>query len=356
MGKLVFTGGGTAGHVTPNLALLPPLREMGTGLLYIGSKNGMEKALAEGAGIPYEGISTGKLRRYLSLENLKDPFRTLKGIGEARRILKRFRPDVVFSKGGFVSVPVVLAAWTLKIPVILHESDLTPGLANKISLPFAKKILVNFEEALRHLPKKAYVTGTPIREELFQGDAEKGRSFLSLKADDRKLLLIMGGSSGSEVLNGLIRKALPSLLPSYQIVHLTGKGRRSEEAAAEFEDRGYRQVEYLHGELKDVLKAADAVISRSGANAIMELLSLHKPMLLIPLSKKASRGDQILNARAFEKKGFALVREEEELSEEAFLSAVSELDEKRESLTEAMKASPLSNGREEVMKHLRPYL
>ena len=169
--KIVLTGGGTAGHVTPNIALLPHLKDKGYEISYIGSYEGIEKRLITDYEIPYYGISTGKLRRYFDPKNFTDPFRVIKGFAEAKKILKEIKPDVVFSKGGFVSVPVVRAAAALKIPCIIHESDMTPGLANKLCIPVAKKVCCNFPETLEHLPEeKAVLTGSPIREELAKGN------------------------------------------------------------------------------------------------------------------------------------------------------------------------------------------
>ena len=171
MKRIILTGGGTAGHVTPNIALIPRLLELGYDIQYIGSYQGIEKELIEPFGIPYHGISSGKLRRYFSVQNFTDPFRVLKGFGEAKRLIKELQPDVIFSKGGFVSVPVVLAGKHNKVPTIIHESDMTPGLANKIAIPSATKVCCNFPETLEHLPKdKAVLTGSPIRQELLSGN------------------------------------------------------------------------------------------------------------------------------------------------------------------------------------------
>ena len=223
MKKIILTGGGTAGHVTPNLALIPALKKRDYEIRYIGSYQGIEKRLAENAGIPYDGISSGKLRRYFDLKNFSDPFRVLKGYGEACRLLKKYQPDVIFSKGGFVSVPVVLAAKRYRIPTILHESDMTPGLANRLCIPSAAKICCNFPETLQHLPEdKAVLTGSPIREELLQGDRLAGLQYTHLSAA-KPILLVIGGSLGAVAVNQMIRSLLPRLLPSFQIIHICGK-------------------------------------------------------------------------------------------------------------------------------------
>ena len=291
MKHIVLTGGGTAGHVTPNIALIARLKEEGYKISYIGSYTGIEKTLIEEQGIPYYGISSGKLRRYFDLKNFTDPFRVLKGFGEARKLLKKLQPDIVFSKGGFVSVPVVVAAGRLKIPTIIHESDMTPGLANRLCIPSAVKVCCNFPETKSHLPEgKAVVTGTPIRQELLPGDPQKGRDFTGFTSD-KPVILIIGGSLGAQAVNTAVRNILPQLLPEFQVVHLCGKGKKDESLTGL---TGYVQYEYIEKELADLFAMADIVISRAGANAICELQALKKPNLLIPLSANASRGDQIL--------------------------------------------------------------
>ena len=336
MKHIVLTGGGTAGHVTPNIALIPRLQELGYKISYIGSYEGIEKKLIEELGIPYYGISSGKLRRYFDLKNFSDPFRVLKGFSQARKILKQLKPDVVFSKGGFVTVPVVIAASRLKIPALIHESDMTPGLANKLCLSSATKICCNFPETASNLPAdKAVLTGTPIRQELLSGNAEAGRKFCGFNAD-KPVLMVIGGSLGAASVNDNVRKILPELLKEFQVVHLCGKGKTDESLKG---TTGYVQYEYIKDELPDLFSLADIVISRAGANAICEISELHKPNLLIPLSAKASRGDQILNARSFERQGFSLVLEEEQLTKETLLNAVKTLYENRTTFINSMKNS-----------------
>ena len=337
MKHIVLTGGGTAGHVTPNIALMGRLKEQGYQISYIGSYNGIEKTLIEELGIPYYGISSGKLRRYFDLKNFTDPFRVLKGFSEARKLLKQLKPDVVFSKGGFVTVPVVVAAGRLKIPAIIHESDMTPGLANKLCIPSAVKVCCNFPETKGHLPEgKAVVTGTPIRPELLQGDADKGRAFTGFTSE-KPVIMIIGGSLGAQAVNDAIRRVLPELLKDFQVVHLCGKGKRDD---SKNDLKGYVQYEYIESELADLFAMADIVISRAGANAICELQALKKPNLLIPLSANASRGDQILNARSFEKQGFSMVLEEEAITDEVLLRAVHDLYDRRETYRAAMENAP----------------
>ena len=345
MKRIVLTGGGTAGHVTPNIALLPKLKELGYDVHYIGSYNGIEKTLIEACGIPYYGISSGKLRRYFDLKNFSDPFKVLKGFSEASKLLKKLKPDVVFSKGGFVSVPVVIAAKQHRIPVIIHESDMTPGLANKLSIPSASKVCCNFPETMEHLPKgKAVLSGSPIRQELLTGSRQKALQFTGLSGT-KPVLLIIGGSLGSVVVNEAVRSVLPKLLKKFEIIHLCGKGKLDQTLTAM---NGYVQYEYISDELKDLFALSDIVISRAGANSICEFLALRKPALLIPLSAAASRGDQILNAHSFEKQGFSAVLEEEQLNGDSLLQALDNLWENRDSYISAMNESPMGDSIETI--------
>lgn len=336
MKRIILTGGGTAGHVTPNIALLPRLKELGYDIQYIGSYTGIEKELIEPFGIPYHGISSGKLRRYFSVQNFTDPFRVLKGFREAHKMIRQLKPDVIFSKGGFVSVPVVLAGKRCKVPVIIHESDMTPGLANKIAIPSAAKVCCNFPETLKSLPEgKAVLTGSPIRQELLSGNKIAAMDMCHFTSD-KPVILVIGGSLGAVAVNNAVREALPELLKDFQIIHLCGKGKMDESLK---DVEGYCQFEYIKNELRNLFALADIVISRAGANAICELLALHKPNLLIPLSANASRGDQILNARSFERQGFSLVLEEEQLTKETLLNAVKTLYENRTTFINSMKNS-----------------
>ena len=336
MKRIVLTGGGTAGHVTPNIALIPKLQELGYDIQYIGSYTGIEKELIEPFGIPYHGISSGKLRRYFSVQNFTDPFRVLKGFREAKSLIKQLKPDVIFSKGGFVSVPVVLAGKRKKVPAIIHESDMTPGLANKIAIPSAVKVCCNFPETLETLPKeKAILTGSPIRQELLSGNKIAAMDLCGFSAD-KPVILVIGGSLGSVVVNTAIRQSLPELLKKFQVIHLCGKGKLDNSLS---QIKGYCQFEYIKNELRDIFSLADIVISRAGANAICELLALRKPNLLIPLSANASRGDQILNARSFERQGFSMVLEEEDLSKDTLLDSVQKLYNDRGTFIDAMRNS-----------------
>lgn len=336
MKKIVLTGGGSAGHVTPNIALLPSLRDAGYEITYMGSYDGIEKKLIGDFDIPYVGISTGKLRRYLDLKNFTDPFRVIKGFSEAKKFLKTYRPDVVFSKGGFVSVPVVRAAASLGIPCIIHESDMTPGLANKLCIPAAKKVCCNFPETLKLLPEsKAVLTGSPIRAELAQGNKLAGLDMCGFNANS-PVVMVIGGSLGAANVNKVVREALNKLLEDFQVVHLCGKDKVDNLL---LNTAGYRQFEYVKAELKDLFAMADLVISRAGANAICELLALKKPNILIPLPASSSRGDQLLNAHSFEAQGFSIVISEDDLTPELLVDKVHELYFSRQIYHDAMTKS-----------------
>lgn len=336
MKKIVLTGGGTAGHVTPNIALIPRLREEGYEITYVGSYDGIEKKLIGDFNLPYTGIATGKFRRYLDVKNLTDPFRVIKGFGEARRYLKQYRPDVVFSKGGFVSVPVVRAAASLGIPCIIHESDMTPGLANRLCIPVAYKVCCNFPETLKMLPEgKAVLTGSPIREELTKGNKLSGLDMCGFTAN-KPVIMVIGGSLGAANVNKAVRDALPKLLEDFQVVHLCGKDKMDNLL---LNTPGYKQFEYIKSELKDLFAMADIVISRAGANAICELLALKKPNILIPLPASASRGDQLLNAKSFEAQGFSIVINEDDLTTGLLVDKVHELFSSRQAYHDTMAKS-----------------
>ncbi len=334
MKKIVMTGGGTAGHVTPNIALIPELIKRNYEIHYIGSEMGIERKLIEEYGIPYYSVSTGKFRRYFDIKNFTDPFKVIKGIREASALMKKIKPDVVFSKGGFVSVPVVLAADKKKIPCVIHESDMTPGLANKICIPHAAKVCTNFPEAASNIPDgKAVVSGTPIRSELYNGSRAKGLEFCGF-SDDKPVVLVVGGSLGATAVNQIVREALPELLKKYNVIHLCGEGKRDSDLDG---IKGYAQYEYVKKELSDMMAAADLVISRAGANAICELLALKKPNILIPLPQSQSRGDQILNAQSFKKQGYSAVLNEENLTPEKLVTHVDRVFNEREKYVYSMR-------------------
>lgn len=334
--KIVLTGGGTAGHVTPNMALIPKLRELDYEISYMGSYDGIEKKLIEDFDIPYYGIATGKFRRYFDPKNFSDPFRVIKGMMEARKYLKEIKPDVLFSKGGFVSVPVVRAADSLRIPCIIHESDMTPGLANKLCIPVAKKVCCNFPETFSMLPpNKAVLTGSPIRQELTTGNKEAAYKLCGFDAS-KPVIMVVGGSLGSAAVNQAVRDVLPELLKDFQVVHLCGKEKVDNLLLT---TPGYKQFEYVKSEMKDIFAMADIVISRAGANAISELLALRKPNILIPLPATSSRGDQILNAKSFESQCFSIVIDEDDLTSKLLLEKIQELYFNRQTYIDAMSKS-----------------
>lgn len=333
MPTIVLIGGGTAGHVTPNIALLPALRDAGYDVHYIGTRDGIERELIAREGIPYYAVPAGKLRRYLDWQNFTDLARIKFGFLKSLLILVRIRPDIVFSKGGFVTPPIIWAAWLLGIPVVCHESDLTPGLANKLALPFAKRVCYAFAETGKYLPaEKAVHTGIPVRAELANGDAQKGRDLCAFTSE-KPIILIMGGSLGSRAINAAVRAVLPDLLVDYQICHLCGQGNLD---PALDQAEGYAQFEYVTDDLSHLFAATDFIVSRAGATALFELLSLQKPALLIPLSLQASRGDQIENAEAFRNVGYSLVLSEDGLTSDRLCKAIRDLRGQSDALRQSM--------------------
>ena len=346
--RIVFTGGGTAGHVTPNIALIEPLLREGWEVHYIGSETGMEKGLIAGiAGVTYHGISTGKLRRYFSWQNFIDPFRVLKGYAQARRLIRSIQPDVIFSKGGFVSVPVVLGAG--KVPVVAHESDYSPGLSNRIATRFTDKVCLSFEDTLAHIPHgKGVFTGTPIRPALYIGSRERALAFTGLSGE-KPVLLVMGGSLGAQKLNELVRAALPLLNERFEVIHLCGQGKNDCNCIC----CGYSQYEYIDKELPDLFALSDLVLSRAGANSVFELLALNKPSVLVPLTSASTRGDQLLNARYFEKKGYAKVVDQNTATPESLVAAIDEVYSQRAEYAERMCEDTRSDGTETILEIIK---
>jgi UDP-N-acetylglucosamine--N-acetylmuramyl-(pentapeptide) pyrophosphoryl-undecaprenol N-acetylglucosamine transferase len=346
MKTIIMTGGGTAGHITPNIALIPKLREKGFKIHYIGLRGGMEENLIKAQNVPFYGIKGGKLRRYFDLKNFTDVFKIIAGYNEARKIIKKINPDIVFSKGGFVSTPVVWAAHSLKIPVVAHESDGSVGLANKLSMPFAEKICYTFPETGAQIPnEKGVFTGLPIRDTLLCGSAQRGRKLCSFDGS-KPVVVVTGGSQGAQFINEMVRGCLDKLLSKYDICHICGKGNLD----TKYKDRkGYVQFEYVTDDLKDLFAMADIVISRAGATSIFELLALKKPNLLIPYGLAASRGDQILNAKSFQKQGFSEVLNQQEATQEKFLKLVDSIYENREFYIEKMDKCRVKNGLDGVL-------
>lgn len=345
MTKIVLTGGGTAGHVIGNLAILPGLQKRGYELTYIGSHQGIERDLIGKEGIPYHGIASGKLRRYKSLKNVTDAFRVAKGLLDALMVLRKEKPDLIFSKGGFVTVPVAIAAALLRIPFIGHESDITPGLANKLAARYATKMLVTFPETKAAFGDKGLVVGSPVRQELFLGDAGAAYDFLQF-APGRPVLLVMGGSLGAGFLNETVWANLDRLLMDFQVVHLVGKGNIN----SNLDHRsGYRQIEYIGSEMKDVLTLADFIVSRAGSNSIFEFLALKKPNLLIPLDLDQSRGDQIENAKSFSKAGYSLMLREGDFTTESFFEGLEELKARENEFIKNMEQAVVKGALEKIL-------
>lgn len=344
MKRIIFTGGGTAGHVTPNIALIERLEVEGWEIHYIGTREGMEHELLKKLPqVTYHTISSGKLRRYFSWQNFIDPFRVIKGVFQSRRIVREVAPDVIFSKGGFVSVPVVIGAG--RVPVVSHESDYTPGLANRIAAVFSDTVCVSFEDTLAFVKGgKGVYTGTPIRSELYRGDAARAKAMTGF-AGIKPVLLVMGGSLGAKKLNDLLHAALDELLTRFDIVHLCGRGKE----CPELNQPGYVQYEYVHEELPDLFALCDIVLSRAGANAVFELLALNKPALLVPLTLSSTRGDQLHNAKYFEKKGYALWIDQDTATKETLIAALDEVYRRREELIKTMEKDLRSDGTDEVL-------
>lgn len=346
--RILFTGGGTAGHVTPNLPLMAALAAEGVEIHYAGSRTGIERELAGQGGARYHVLPTGKLRRYLSLENLLDLFRVLAGIVAGWRLCRRLRPALVFSKGGFVSVPVVLGARLAGVPVLAHESDLTPGLATRLVASSVVAVCTNFPETRVPRARAVHFTGTPIRRAVLAGDRARGLAFTGLSGT-RPLLMVVGGSLGSGFLNALVRSALPTLLPRFEVVHVCGRGHLDPAA----EQPGYVQYEFVGEPYGDLLAAADLVVSRAGANALLELIAAHRPALLVPLPSAQSRGDQLENARWAERAGLALRIEEAELDGPRLAAALTELQAAAPTLRAALEAFRLPDAEVELLALIR---
>jgi len=347
MKRIIMTGGGSAGHVTPNLALIPRLKALGFEIYYVGRKSGIEQELVRAIDVPYYSISAGKLRRYFDLRNFADVFRVVQGVVQAILLIKKLRPNILFSKGGFVTCPLVWAAWIHRVPVVIHESDTTPGLANKLSAPCATRICISFPETARTLPTdKAVYTGIPIRETLLKGEKTEGKKFCGF-ANSKPVVLVIGGSLGAEHINKTVRSALEQLLGKFNVCHLCGPGRVD---AALQGQSGYTQFEYVDKKMPHLYAMADIVVSRAGATTLFELLELKKANVLIPLSKKVSRGDQILNAKSFEAQGFSHVLMEEDLHKDSLVECIAKVYANRHAMISAMRAAGQTNGIDNVVK------
>ena len=352
MKKIVMTGGGTGGHVTPNLALIPRLQADGWEVHYIGGANSPEQELISRVpGVTFYTVAVGKLRRYFDPKNFSDPFRVIKGVAQATGIIRRIKPNVVFSKGGFVSVPAVYGAKLNGVPVVTHESDLTPGLANKLCLPFASAQCCGFPEAVKYAKGKGVYTGTPIRPEVLRGNREAGLARFGLH-QNLPVLMVVGGSSGAQAINECVRAALSDLCASFQILHLCGKGN----LAHELDDvPNYVQCEYLNEEMADAYACADVLVSRSGSNTLCEILALRKPALLIPYPASASRGDQILNAKSFAGRGLSRALDQAEMTPRTLVDGIVALYRDRGELYNAMAAEGAVNGVDAVLEQIYKY-
>ena len=316
--KIVFTGGGTAGHVIPNIALIKRLQAEGWDVSYIGSENGMERGMIEALpGVAYYGIPCGKLRRYFSWQNLKDMFKIPVGVCQATTIIHKEKPDIIFSKGGFVSFPVVVGGFLNHRKIFMHESDLTPGLANKMSLPFVSKFFTTFIDTVKYVrtPQKVCYIGPVLSDRLKNGDKNKALQMCNFNTE-KPIVMFVGGSLGAQSLNKAVLQNIDALLQKFQIIHICGKGQKTD-----LERQGYAQFEFVDKEFKDLLAATDIVVTRSGSNAIFEFWSLNIPMLLVPLPSNASRGEQTSNAKNFQSKGFAEILLDKDLAQNGLLLA-----------------------------------
>ena len=374
MKRIVLTGGGTAGHVSPNQALIPLLLQEGWEVHYIGTKTGIERTLIEQMeGVTYHAVSSGKLRRYFDLKNFTDPFRVIAGVFQSFGIVRKLKPSIVFSKGGFVSVPVVVGAALCRVPVVMHESDITPGLANKLCKPFAKAVCTTFPECAKLLGDKGLLTGTPLRSSIFSGTREKGLALAGFDGS-KPVLMMIGGSLGAQTVNAVLRESLPVLTQKYDVLHVCGKGNLAPElegmtGSKEFDvlhvcgkgnkDEnlvsmpGYRQFEYLSAELPDAFACADVVLSRAGSNSLSELMALKKPMLLIPYH--SGRGDQVLNANSLKARGLAHVMNQSDMNAQSLVTALDTLWEDRELLTQRLAALPDADGTKAVLEQIHKY-
>jgi UDP-N-acetylglucosamine--N-acetylmuramyl-(pentapeptide) pyrophosphoryl-undecaprenol N-acetylglucosamine transferase len=349
MPTILFTGGGSSGHVTPNIALIEKFISEGWQVVYAGSKRGIESELIKRLGVRYYSVATGKLRRYFSWRTFIDPLTVLWGIVQSFILFQKLSPNVIFSKGGFVAFPIVVGAWLNRIPIVIHESDLTPGLANKLSFPFADKVCVSFKEGKQLIKaKNVVITGSPLRDSLLQGQAHKGRQFCLFNEQD-PVLLILGGGQGSAIINETVWTILPKLLEAFQVAHVCGKGKIDH--GLQNRNR-YRQFEYLNEELADLLACADLVVSRAGANSLYELLLLKKPHILIPLSRRASRGDQIVNARYFAERGLSNVLLEENLTGEGLYTLIAKVYAEKKAQYQRLENFSLPNSNDLIYQEI----
>ncbi len=347
MATIILTGGGSAGHCTPHLALLPYIKNYFNKIYYIGSNDGIEKSIIENVGIPYYAVPCAKLKRKICASNLCLPIKVLSGISKAGAIIDKLKPDVVFSKGGYVSVPTVIAAKRRKIPVIAHESDYTVGLANKITSRCCKKVLTSFPETAKTLKNGEYI-GSPIRNSLYMVDKNAAKRSFDFEGK-KPVLLITGGSLGSRAINEVVYKSLDNLLKKYDVIHICGKGNKSE-----ITKKGYYQVEFMQN-VENAFAISDVCVSRAGSNACFELLSLKIPCVFIPLPKGESRGDQVLNAKYFKNLGLASVLEQNKITASSFEKEIDDAYENRLNLKKNFALHPIVDKSRQISKILRDY-
>ena len=346
--KICFTGGGTAGHVFPGISVLEKIEEKSkkgdfeTDYLWIGSSSGMEKRLLADSGIKYYGIQTGKLRRYFSLQNFTDLFKIAAGLFQSFFILLKEKPDIVFSKGGYVSVPPVISGWMLRIPVITHESDYSPGLATRINSRFSEKILISIDDTEKYFKpeykKKLSVTGNPVRKKFFTGNAEKGKEYFGI-SNNLPVILVLGGSQGASEINNLIRSILDKLTENFNVIHQCGERDYNPDFGKD--NKNYYQVPFVRDEFPDILASADLVVSRGGAGTIWELSAAGKAAVIIPLRGSGTRGDQVLNCSFLKAIDAASVLDNKVISEDMLYNQIKSIFENRETIvkyTENIKA------------------
>lgn len=349
MSTIILTGGGTAGHCTPNLALYPYLKNDFSKIIYIGSENGIEKQIIQNTDIPYYSIPCAKYNRTNKKKNIKLPFKVFSGIIEAGKIIDKIKPDVVFSKGGYVSVPTVIAASMRKIPVISHESDYTLGLANKISAKFSKKVLTSFPDTAKYIKNGEFV-GSPIRNSLFNVQRQKALDFFEFSGK-KPILLVTGGSQGAKIINDTLIKALPDLLIKYDILHICGKNNLLQDKTFD----GYHQIEYLD-KMEYALNVASICVSRAGSNTLFELMSLKIPCVLIPLPKGTSRGDQIANADYFQRKGLVTVLPQNVLTSSSLIAAINATYLNRFNILRNFNANPINDASRQISRIIADYV
>lgn len=344
--KIAFTGGGTGGHIYPGLAVADSLRKLAeesgrkVEIHWIGNSIGMDKKIVENnldanarkSADYFYGIPSGKLRRYLSFKNFLDLFKIFAGFISSFFILLKIRPSVLFSKGGFVSVPPCISARLLKIPVFTHECDFTPGLATRINSRSAKNILVSFEETKEYFSasdkKKVIVTGNPVRPVFYSASVEKGLSFLGIKNKEKPILLVQGGSLGARQINTLVQENIEWLCKNFIVVHQTGSKNTDQSQFSSLSDEikaNYKPYPFIYSEMPDVIAASDIVLSRAGSNSLWECSVLAKPMILIPLTGNGTRGDQEDNADFFDKANAAIVLKRETATSEKLRDALNQL-------------------------------